>query len=69
MGSIDETSGGLPESESVGPPHAEVGLDYGQYWSGKGDSEVRSPVLPMAQRSDPHGGGLCLCGYELQQRP
>ena len=39
-GTIDETSGGLHRVESVGPPYAEVGPDYGLYWSGQGEGEV-----------------------------
>ena len=33
VGTINETSGGLPESESMGPPYAEVGPGHGSYRS------------------------------------
>ena len=33
-GTTDETLGGLPESESMGPPYAEVGPGHGSHRSG-----------------------------------
>ena len=40
-GTTDETSGGIHRVEDMGPPYANVGLDYGPYRSGKGEGEVR----------------------------
>ena len=39
-GSTDETSGGLLESESVGPLYAKVGPSHGSYKSRYGKGEV-----------------------------
>ena len=41
VGSTDETPGGLYISKSMGPSNAEVGPDYGPYWSEKGEGKVR----------------------------
>ena len=40
-GTTDDTLGGIYRAESAGPLHVEVGLDYGLYWSGQGEGEVR----------------------------
>ena len=37
----DETIGGLYRDESMRPSHAKVVPNYGSYWSGQGEGEVR----------------------------
>ena len=48
-GTIDETSGGLHRDESAGPSYAEVGPNYGSYWSGRAKVNFGDPFFRWLQ--------------------